>query len=179
MAKDPTPQPPLISSTRPPAENGTGLMTDQDAIEPSTAPHAASIRLRHSHWLPLRVLPPLCIAQRAPGTLVVSGAHSRPRRHMGRIGKPRKIGPELRAADTAHIQRGVHRGSLPLLLTSEQILLQLAIDTRWNGCRVGAKGQPATLSGRAVCIARCGLWTWVPPASASGAATSCTLCHHD
>jgi predicted ATPase len=33
------------------------------------------------------------------------------------------------------------------------------IDTLWNGCKVGSEVQPATLSGRAVCIARCGLWT--------------------
>jgi hypothetical protein len=58
-------------------------------------------------------------------------------------------------------------------------LLQLAIDALWNGCRVGGKGQTATLSGRAVCIARCGLWTWVPPSSVSGAAMSCTRCHLD
>jgi hypothetical protein len=145
-----------------------------------TAPHAASVRLRHSHLLPMRVLPPRCNAQRAPGTLVVPGAHSHARGHKGRAGKARKLGPELRTADTVQIQRGVNRGSLvPLLRTSEQILLQLAIDSRWNGCRVGAKGQPATLSGRAVCIARCGLWTWRPPSSASGAAMSCTRCHHD
>jgi hypothetical protein len=126
-----------------------------------TSPHAASVRLRHSHLPPLRILPPRCIVQRAPGTLVVPGAHSHARGHMGRAGKPRKLGPELRAADTVLIQRGVNRGNLPLILTSEQILilLQISIDTLCNGCRVGAKGQPATLSGRAVCIARCGLWT--------------------
>jgi hypothetical protein len=54
-------------------------------------------------------------------------------------------------------------------------LLQLAIDTPWNGYRVGAKEQPATRSEGTVCIARCGLWTWVPPSSASGATMSCTL----
>jgi hypothetical protein len=60
-----------------------------------TAPHAASIRLHHSHLLPLRVLPPRCIVQRVPGTLVVPGAHSRARGHMGRAGKPRKLWTEL------------------------------------------------------------------------------------